>query len=67
MRDRLAPVRQQEGGVRRLSLAEGRGRIVILEAVEQQHASEERWLGTLASAVGETHFTEALRSEPGNT
>src|SRR5262249_43390341 len=42
---RLAPVRQGESGVEALRLPERGDRIVVLEAVKQQHAADERRLG----------------------
>src|SRR6185295_17017064 len=55
---RLAPICESERGVDPLSLSEGGDGVVVLEAVQQQHAAHERRLCRRGSGVGERDAAE---------
>ena len=56
----LAPIRHRKSRVRLLRLLEGFLRIVVLEAVHQQHAPPERRLGSRRSGGGEVNLAELV-------
>jgi hypothetical protein len=59
--ERLAPVRQRKAWIDALRLAERRNRIVVLEAVEEQHAADERRLRGGRAGVGKGDASEERR------
>src|SRR5881396_30163 len=58
VRQRLAPVRHREPGIDALCLAEGFNRVVVLEAVKQEHAAYERRLRLRGTRCGKRDAAE---------
>jgi hypothetical protein len=59
--DRLTPVGHGKGRIGALRLPERLDRIVVLEAVEEQHAAQEGWLGLRGARGRERNAAERRR------